>query len=252
MKIQRYGWIRQHPDIRDRKMLLRAPVTLPLVVDLRDRMPPVWDQGDLGSCTAHGILAAAMVAGSAGDPDAPPSPMLSRLFLYYCERDIEGSVDQDSGAQIRDGFKALNRWGVPLEETWPYDVKRYAVKPDAVAYDEALSDVAVVYSAVPQDAVAMKTALAQGHPVVVGFTVYESFESDEVAKIGLVPMPLDSEQVVGGHCVCVTGYDDSKGVWIVRNSWGDGWGIAGYFLMPYDYLLNPDLSDDFWIVEKMV
>ena len=81
-----------------------------------------------------------------------------------------------------------------------------------------------------------------------GFTVYESFESQEVAKTGVVPMPAPGEQVVGGHAVLAVGYDDSAQTFMVRNSWGTGWGQAGYFTMPYAYLTTRGLSSDFWTI----
>jgi C1A family cysteine protease len=92
----------------------------------------------------------------------------------------------------------------------------------------------------------MKSCLADGFPFVFGFTVYESFESDEVAETGKLNMPDPSEMEVGGHAVLAVGYNDASKRFWVRNSWGKGWGKAGYFTMPYDYLLNENLSDDFW------
>jgi C1A family cysteine protease len=89
--------------------------------------------------------------------------------------------------------------------------------------------------------------LATGLPIVIGFTVYESFESSTVASTGMVPMPGHHEKQVGGHCVVLVGYDDSQSMFIVRNSWGTSWGMAGYFMMPYAYLTNPRLSSDFWM-----
>jgi C1A family cysteine protease len=94
----------------------------------------------------------------------------------------------------------------------------------------------------------MKGCLADGYPFVFGFTVYESFESEAVAKSGKLNMPAKNEQVVGGHAVMAVGYDDKTKRFLIRNSWGAGWGISGYFTMPYDYLLNENLSDDFWTI----
>lgn len=82
----------------------------------------------------------------------------------------------------------------------------------------------------------------------LGFTVYESFESQDVASTGVVPMPGTDEQALGGHAVVGVGYDDSQQRFIVRNSWGDAWGMKGYFTIPHDYLANRDLSDDFWAI----
>jgi len=95
----------------------------------------------------------------------------------------------------------------------------------------------------------LKGCLASGYPFVFGFTVYQSFESAQVAKTGIVPMPAPHEAVVGGHAVLAVGYDDASQQFIVRNSWGDGWGIKGYFMMPYGYLTDTSLSDDFWTVQ---
>ena len=81
-----------------------------------------------------------------------------------------------------------------------------------------------------------------------GFTVYESFESDAVAQTGNMPMPNSAEQVIGGHAVLAVGYDNEDRVFIVRNSWGEGWGDAGYFYMPYAYLLDDNLADDLWTI----
>jgi C1A family cysteine protease len=97
----------------------------------------------------------------------------------------------------------------------------------------------------------MKGCLASGYPFVFGFTVYESFESQQVAQSGVLSMPAAGETIVGGHAVLAVGYDDSKNAFIIRNSWGDGWGLAGYFYMPYAYLLDNNLSDDFWTIRTV-
>jgi C1A family cysteine protease len=83
---------------------------------------------------------------------------------------------------------------------------------------------------------------------VFGFTVYESFESAEVARTGALQMPKPKEGVVGGHAVLAVGYDDKIERFMVRNSWGTSWGKKGYFTMPYTYLLSENLSDDFWTI----
>ena len=97
----------------------------------------------------------------------------------------------------------------------------------------------------------MKGCLAAGYPFVFGFAVYESFESKEVAQSGVVPMPKPGERVLGGHAVMAVGYDDEQRNFIVRNSWGSGWGQDGYFLMPYHYLHDPNLASDFWTVRML-
>jgi len=106
----------------------------------------------------------------------------------------------------------------------------------------------VSYSRVSQTPSQMKGCLASGFPFVFGFTVYDSFESQDVAKTGVVPMPASGESVLGGHAVLAVGYDDGQQRFIVRNSWGTGWGMHGYFTMPYAYLTDRGLASDFWTI----
>jgi C1A family cysteine protease len=241
-----YGWRPSLPDIRDQRepqaSLLQA-VRLPRAVSLRQDMPAVYDQGQLGSCTGNAIAAAdehqlARQHESFGSP--------SRLFIYYGEREIEGTVNEDAGAEIRDGFKVLAKLGAPPETDWPYDIAKFARKPPTKAYGDAEQHVAIRYKALPQHLTSFRVCLANGFPFVFGFTVYESFESDEVARTGVVPMPSPSEAVLGGHAVLAVGYDMKRRAFEVRNSWGESWGERGYCWMPFDYLLDPNLASDFW------
>ena len=246
--IERYGWIPDLPDARD---LLFAPPPehaqgLPPSIDLRSKMPPVYNQGQLGSCTANAIAGAVEFA-EMGEGEGEATP--SRLFIYYGERQIEGTVGQDSGAQIRDGIKVVATTGVPAETDWPYDITKFAEQPPQQAYQDAAKSKAIQYLSVAPNY--LKGALAVNFPVVIGFTVYSGFESPEVAQTGVLNLPQRGEQVVGGHAVLVVGYDDASQRFTVRNSWGEGWGQAGYFTMPYAYLLNPSLSSDFWTIRQV-
>ncbi len=246
-----YGWTRDLPDARDfmyAAPLIRFPQGLPTAIDLRSECPPVYDQGQLGSCTANGIAGAIQFDQSKqGTKDFTPS----RLFIYYNERVIEGTVNQDSGAQIRDGIKSVVTIGAPPETDWPYDIQEFIQQPPAIAYSDAKMDLVSSYARVAQNLTQMQGCLAEGYPFVFGFTVYESFESEPVAKTGIVPMPASGEAVQGGHCVVAVGFDDSERAFIIRNSWGTGWGIKGYCLMPYEYLLNSQLASDFWTIRSV-
>ena len=251
MQLARYGWVRDIPDQRD---LLYAPppqisAALPAHVDLRSQFPPPYDQGALGSCTANAIAGALQfLEGKEGSP-APIMP--SRLFIYYNERALEGSTGSDSGAQIRDGIKTVVREGFCPEAEWPYNIAVFATRPSSGCYSDALKERVSQYLRLTPASVPLLTCLASGYPFVFGFSVYESFETAAVATTGVVQLPHPNERLVGGHAVVAVGYDQPTGRFIVRNSWGVGWGTAGYFTMPFQYLTDPMLAADFWTIRKV-
>ena len=236
-------------DHRDFKFAaISQPVAkLPVHVDMRPMMPPVYDQGRIGSCTSMGIAAAYEYdLKKQGLKDFLPS----RLFIYYNERVIENDVNNDAGAQIRDGIKSIATTGICEDVLWPYDESKFTVKPTQEAYNDALKHKAVKYYNVPIIEHELKQALAQGFPVVAGIMIYESFESEHVADTGYVSMPNPREQLLGGHCILIVGYNDANNHLIVRNSWGTEWGDKGYFYLPYGYI-NPALMSDLWVVNAI-
>jgi C1A family cysteine protease len=244
---RKYLWIPDLPDQRDKGYSVPAHVAgaMPTKVDLRNQCPAVYDQGELGSCTANAI-AAAHQFDQMKQQEVAFIP--SRLFIYYNERKMEGTVNEDSGGMIRDGMKSIAKQGVCSETECPYVISKFRNKPSAQCYKDALDHQAGTYYSVNQLLSQMTGCLAAGYPFVFGFSVYESFESAAVAKTGKVPMPKQGESQLGGHAVLAVGYDDTQKRFIVRNSWGTKWGVKGYFTMPYDYLLDPSLADDFWTV----
>jgi C1A family cysteine protease len=245
-----YGWWPDLPDAKDWKLSLpKRLVPLPSLADLRPQCPPVWDQGQLGSCTAHAIgFAYEFARQKQGLPPFDPS----RLFIYYNERAAEGTIQQDAGAMIRDGIKSLANQGVCSETLWPYDPDKFADEPPTVAYAAAVNDLAIQYQAPAQNLYSLKSTLAGGIPVVFGMSVYDSFESDAVASTGIVPMPdLKNESVIGGHAIAAVGYDDTQQWFIVRNSYGAGWGMKGYFTLPYAYVTSQNLVSDLWVIQRV-
>jgi len=236
---KRYGCKPDKKDSRD--MLYHESqhdkmVFMPPSVLLTDKLPACWDQGELGSCTGHGCGAAMLFIHEGSSPS-------SRLMIYYDGREIEGTTAEDDGAQIRDVVAGLARKGACNEDLWPYDITQFAVQPPDAAYAAAGSNKITNYFRCT-DLMSVKNSLAQGFPVIIGFTVYSGFEAPDVASTGIAKMPGSFERVVGGHCVLVIGYDDSKNAVFVRNSWGTAWGLSGNFWMPYDYFKN--LVSDMW------
>lgn len=222
---------------------------LPPSFDLRTLgfLPSVYDQGNLGSCTANAIAAAVDFERRAqGESLMWPS----RLFIYYNERVIEDTVAQDAGAEIRNGIKSIVSQGVCPETEWPYLESRFPIQPSINCYADALKAKTLQYSRVTQMEYFIKHCLSMlKKPVVFGFSVFEAFESDEVEKSGIVPLPGKDDAPIGGHAVMAVGYDDSVRRVLCRNSWGSTWGQQGYFWLPYEYILNPALADDFWVIQ---
>ena len=251
MTARQYGWRPDVPDVRDFKLSV-APGDagyLPPVLSLRDGMPPVWDQGNLGSCTGQSIAALVQYGQRKVHPEWDFKP--SSLFIYYNERWVEKTIDVDCGAQIRTGIKVVAKIGACRDDLWPYNITRFTERPSTSAYVNALSHRAVVYQRVPQTLNGIKKVIGMGCPFVFGMSVYGSFESDEVAKTGVVPLPSVRDKMLGGHAVVGVGLDDSDQTILVRNSWGENWGIGGYFKLPYDYILNDDLVCDLWYISRM-
>lgn len=245
------------------------------VVDLRSKLPPVYNQGNIGSCTANALCAAyQFLDKSMGIP--------SRLFVYFNERNLIETTDEDtnhdSGAYLSDGIACLVKNGVCSEASWPYIESKFSVQPPPECYTQALSHQVLNAYTIPNNLNAMKRVLLSGLPFVTGISIYNSFESDSVTKTGLVPMPdIENEINLGGHAVLVCGYNDNiqwyqnkiitnkngvraiksvtsskqKGVWIVRNSWGINWGAKGYFYLPYPYLLDSNIASDQWVIDSV-
>jgi len=258
-QIKWYGWtgaaLPDHRDIKydRRKDAKKAGVPiLPSHVDLRGpKMPAVYNQSQLGSCTANGWAGLVQfVALKEGGVDAW---MPSRLFIYHQELVLEGDCTGDNGASVKTGGKVVSQFGWPNEASYPYliDLGSLLATPPPAIFTAASSNKALQYQSVAQNLQDMKTCLAAGYPFVFGFTVYQSFESDIVAQTGVVPMPGPKESVLGGHCVMAVGYDDPSARMIVRNSWGSDWGQAGYFTMPYAYITSASLAADLWTVRKV-
>lgn len=246
MTMRKYGWKPDRYDPRDFRYTVPSHlVSLPPCVDLRPYCSPVEDQGSIGSCTGQAF---AGVLEYLDRRDDGAHADVSRLFIYYNERRLEGTTDEDAGAYIRDGIKALKEWGCCDEYLWPYTPSRFSVRPDPTAYQDALKRRIAAYYRVTS-LHGLRAALAEGSPVVFGFMVFESFESEEVTRTGIMSMPGADDGFRGGHAVLAVGYDDEAGRLIVRNSWGETWGDKGYFYMPYGYINDPGLSSDFWVIK---
>ena len=246
-----FGWKRQQPDRRDVRFVPEPHImtALPPAADLTAGMGEVLAQGQLGSCGPNSIDSLVMFDQQKQGLRVEP---ISRLFTYYTTRYLMGTTPYDSGVDNRTMLKAVHKYGFCDETTWPYDINVFTQKPPQSAYTEALPNAITNYAAVAQDIDAIRGCIASGFPFLFGFTVYESFESTQVTHTGIVPLPGSNERVLGGHDVCVVGYDDSTQRLKFKNSW-NGWGEnnSGYGYFPYAYALDRNLSGDFWVINAI-
>jgi C1A family cysteine protease len=274
-----YNVVPQKYDSRDYRLLSPTPqavAVLPDKFDLRSLgiVPEIWDQGQLGSCTANGN-GAIFEIDRLKQGYAPLNP--SRLFIYYNERMEEGNIDSDYGANVRTGIKVMNKYGVANEDIWAYNINQYKTKPPQNVYDDGATRKVSTYTSVHQNINDICAAIYSGKGVVFGFQVFESFDSNSLSGVsgtGIMTIPQANEQSLGGHCVCAIGFEITKrggkhggffgplldkifgmpsmdGYIICRNSWGTYWGLSGYFKMPFKFINNSVYCYDFWVVDAV-
>jgi len=271
------GWLPDYPDFRDytvendsvKGMLAKVGAEkplkagLPVTADLRPWCPPIENQGALGSCTANaGVAMVEYFERRAFGKHVDAS----RLFLYKATRNMLHWTG-DTGAFLRSTMGAMAIFGVPPEEYWPYIVADYEKEPSAFCYAFAQNYQSISYYRLdPSGTIKttllsqIKTNLAGGLPSMFGFTVYNSYTQGSAT--GKIPYPTPGEKIVGGHAIVAVGYDDNmkiknanpgaietKGALLFRNSWGTGWGTAGYGWLPYEYVLK-GLAVDWWSLIK--
>jgi len=269
-RIKSLGWERDLPDIRDltrdapqidqvlnqSKRLKAAKKTLPQSIDLREWCPPVEDQGELGSCTANagvGLLEYFERRISGSHLDA------SRLFLYKVTRNLLGWTG-DQGAYLRSTMKSMVLFGMPPEQYWPYEIKKFDDEPTTFCYAFAQSYKSIQYyrldpAGIPPSKVLanVKESLAAELPCMFGFSVYTSMPG--VGEGSDIPFPGPRDRLEGGHAVVAVGYNDNhkigkqKGALLIRNSWGKEWGDKGHGWLPYAYV-EQGLAHDFWTLVK--
>lgn len=238
------------PDHRTPKYAaIKESRFVPSQVDLSALCSPVVDQGQIGSCSGNALAGAieflelAELIAQRPPSEAPQEyttkfDPVSRLFIYWNERAIEGTTHQDAGAMtIRHGCDSLLQKGVCRESLWPYSDSLLLVCPHSEAYGEAWHHKLQSYYKL-ETLNDIRNCLAAGFPVAFGITIYDSFETDDVALTGLVPDPGLFDSVAGGHALLIVGYDDTDQTLLVRNSWGVRWGMAGYCKMSYAYVIS--------------
>ena len=245
LKLKKNSKYKVQSDHHDNRDLIYKSTEQPLrdVVDLRNWASPIEDQRRLGSCVSNAIVGAYELL---LNKDVPKEFVdLSRLFVYYNARLIEGSPNEDTGLYLRDGIKAVKDKGICKESLWPYNISKFAIKPNDASYLDAHHRNIKNYHRITtvEDVL---DALNNNRPVVLAMDVYDNFDYLNPVDF-IISMPKGSESFVGGHAVCLVGYDLPRQLILARNSFGKDWGLDGYFCIPFEYLKENTL--DLWVFD---
>lgn len=246
IKTFRPGYIPDLPDQRDYRFAISQPAPVPAKSNMRSKMPPVYNQGALGSCVANAVAGVCQYNEIVQKKSWQWTP--SRLFQYYNTRLLMGTVDVDSGSGIRDALRAAEHYGIVDENLWQYKTEQFKVRPPDVAYQSASLHPVTRYERVNQTMADMRQIIAKHHPIILGAMLYAGAFT---GPNGNIPMPALSEKPWGGHSIVLCGYDDSVNRFILRNSWSAQWGDGGYGTLPYEYALNPGLAGDMWTIRSV-
>jgi C1A family cysteine protease len=210
----------------------------------------IYDQGNLGSCTACAFCAVYRVMHYIQNTETSFEP--SRLYFYYFERLIEGNVSEDVGADIVDGLEHVKQNGVCSEAWFPYIVSNFAKRPSRLAIGSAIKHRIKDYDILNLDEnliYNIKFNIYNDKPVMCAFAIYNSFFSENTTTTGIVTVPdIINEELLGGHEMYLTEFDDSARMFTCVNSWGPDWGDNGLCYIPYDYISDPNLGWQFTIM----
>jgi C1A family cysteine protease len=229
---------------------LKSTESLPQKVDLRKFLTSVEMQ--IGnSCVANAMAGAYEYLAKRELGDAAD---VSRLYIYYNARYLDGTQDEDSGSYMQRAIEGLIEYGACSEEMWPNDENSINAEPHTDAYNQGAAFRVVEKEYIDTELDLWRETLAEGYPIAFALNTFDSFD-EACNNKGRVPMPKASDNVRethGWHAMLCVGYSDIDRVFIVRNSWSEEWGDKGYCYIPYDYMIHPDYnSHDSWIIKAV-
>ena len=203
-------------------------VKLPAAVNYGRKMSPVRDQGDEGTCV--GFATACGMKEYQELIDYKKLVELSPRFLYNECKKIDG-LPEEEGTTIRAAMRVLRGRGVCQEKLWPYaPSKKGKAKRGAVTNAKKFR--IITYARI-LDLNELRLSVFTKGPCVAGVEVFEGMMK---TKDGIIPMPKKREPSLGGHAICIVGYDDKRCYMKFKNSWSGQWGQKGYGFLPYSYI----------------
>jgi C1A family cysteine protease len=250
-----FGWKPDLPSIKDWPLRMSAvgrntAVLPPVSPDRREINPPVRDQGKYGSCVGCSSVYGVAWLRRHEPRDLEGKTIMSAMQEYYDARTADGDEwkNVDAGAYIRDAMDMLRKKGVAPESNWPY-TKPFNRTPTKSVYTAAARwKLGAHWRCNGLDDILQ--AINAGYAVVGGITIYSSFWVSNTNG-GRVPMPnAQTDKLEGGHALYWDMFNQAERWVRFENSWGPNWGDRGYGYVPFDYLANPNLADDFWAMQS--
>lgn len=221
------GCVKGKEDVRDYPCSVKAtdmPLPKKYTIPI---LPPVRSQGDKGSCASHAVIGAyeTMIL------NMKPHRFMegSELYHYYnARKNINNTFPNDSGMTIRDACKTIDKYHMATENLWPYITSKFNIKPPIIAYLMSGAYKIKEYQRL-NSLDEIKASLTQNIPVVFGVQAKQSIF--KLNRTNYLYVPTGENK--GGHATLIFGHDDDKGVFKIRNSWSQSWGLEGNFEMKY-------------------
>lgn len=215
-------------------------------VNLKEFFTKVKDQGQIGACT---VFAVASIYEYILKKNSQEQYDLSESFVYYNVRHLDGKETEDTGSSFQDVIMSIGRQGICTEAFHPYTHSLSDVPSNEAYHDAEKRRItkALNVNVAEKD---IKSAIQEGYPVAISLKIYDSFNSTS----GFVARPSKNEiesADFGYHAMVIVGYSDDTKFFLVRNSWGEHFGMDGYCYIPYSYICDPDLNRMACIVKEV-
>lgn len=221
-------------------------------VDMRPLFTAVRNQGELGACSVFAMVGVyEFLLKKLGKEKSD----LSEHFVYYNVSVDESGTTHDDGSSFYDVAQSMSEKGICIEELCRYNGT--LAKPSAEAYDEAKNHLIKkvknieIGASTADNHKAITSALAEGYPVIISLKLYDSFGT---GIKGFVSRPTPDErqrEEHGNHAMVICGFSNEEKVYIVRNSWGAGFGDHGYCYIPYSYIDDASFCNQACIITQI-
>lgn len=206
-------------------------IPVPLRIDYTRAMSAVRDQGDEGTCVAFASVVG--VKEYFDKKEYRKTIRLSPRYVYDWCKKSDGAPEEE-GTYPRVAMKVLFKYGACFESCWPYQAHQKNF-PCAEAASQARTYRIKAYARI-NGLAQMKRSLVINGPFLAGVKVFDSWFTKKALKTGVIAFPGPSDEVRGGHAICIIGYDDSQKIFKFKNSWSSKWGDAGYGYLDYKYI----------------